>query len=113
MKHSATSDEELLIETLRMVCPGTALYEGLESILRAGTGALIVLGDSEEVLKLVNGGFRIDSDATPAAMYELAKMDGAMILSRDGRRILYADAHLTPDPPIVTVQAGPPRRTAA
>jgi len=112
MKHSATSDEELLIETLRMVCPGTTLYEGLESILRAGTGALIVLGDSEEVLKLVNGGFRIDSDATPAAMYELAKMDGAMILSRDGRRILYANAHLTPDPSIVTVETGTRHRTA-
>ena len=43
-----------------MLAPGTMLYEGLENILRARTGALIVVGDSEQVLDLVDGGFRID-----------------------------------------------------
>lgn len=105
-------EQELLYETLRMVSPGTLLYEGLENILRARTGALIVLGDSEEMLSLVNGGFRIDSDTTPAALYELAKMDGGIILSRDGKRILFANTHLTPDPRIPTVETGTRHRSA-
>ena len=80
--------DELFYKTLRMVSPGTPLHEGLESILRARTGALIVIGDSEEVMSLVNGGFRIDAELNPAALYELAKMDGAIILSSDAKRIL-------------------------
>src|SRR5690606_39760673 len=82
MKDGAKGNEELIRETLRLVSPGTALYEGLENILRARTGALIVVGDSEEVLSLVNGGFRIDTEVNPAALYELAKRDGAPLLSR-------------------------------
>ena len=105
-------ENQLIHETLRLVSPGTLLYEGLENILRARTGALIVIGDSEEVMSLVNGGFRIDSDAYPAALYELAKMDGALILSRDAKRILVANAHLTPDPMIPTVETGSRHRTA-
>lgn len=106
------SGDEFLYETLRKVSPGTTLYEGLESILRARTGALIVVGDSEEVLKLVNGGFRIDSPTDPAALYELAKMDGGIVLSRDAKQILYANTHLTPDPMIPTVETGTRHRTA-
>ena len=30
---------------LELMCPGTALREGLENILRAKTGGLVVLGD--------------------------------------------------------------------
>lgn len=108
----AGKENQLIRETLRLVSPGTMLYEGLENILRARTGALIIVGDSEEVMSLVNGGFRIDTDANPAALYELAKMDGALILSRDARRILFANAHLTPDPMIPTVETGSRHRTA-
>lgn len=107
-----TKEEEILIETLKIVSPGSPLYEGLENILRARTGALVVLGDSEEVLSLVNGGFRIDSETNPASLYELAKMDGALILSRDGKRILHANAHLTPDSSVPTVETGMRHRTA-
>lgn len=95
-----------------MTSPGTQLYEALENILRARTGALIVIGDSEEVLGLAKGGFRIDADANPSALYELAKMDGAIILSRDAKRILLANAHLTPDPMIPTVETGTRHRSA-
>lgn len=107
-----TEDQELLFDTLRMVAPGTVLHEGLENILRARTGALIVLGDGPEVLQLVNGGFQINSETNPSALYELAKMDGAIVLSRDGKRILFANAHLTPDPRIATVETGMRHRTA-
>lgn len=101
-----------LLKTLRMVAPGTVLYEGLENILRAKTGALIVIGDSEEVMKVVDGGFTINADLNPSSLYELAKMDGAIILSADARKILLCNAHLTPDPMIPTTETGTRHRTA-
>lgn len=72
---------EKISKMLQIAAPGTELYEGLENVLRARTGALIVVGDSAEVLSLVKGGFKLDCDFTPFAVYELAKMDGAIILS--------------------------------
>ena len=109
-RHSPEREE--LMETLRLVAPGTGLYEGLENILRARTGALILVGDSEEVMRIVNGGFRIDVELDPACLYELAKMDGALIISSDAKRILVANAHLTPDPLIPTTETGTRHRTA-
>lgn len=99
-------------KVLRQVAPGTPLREGLESILRARTGALIVVSDSPEVMKLVDGGFRLDSEFLPASLYELAKMDGALVLSADARRILYANATLIPDPGIPSTETGIRHRTA-
>ena len=110
MRHS--EEQEALMRTLRLVAPGTSLYEGLENILRARTGALIVVGDSEEVMKIVNGGFRLNTELDPASLYELSKMDGALIISSDARRIVVANAHLTPDPLIPTSETGTRHRTA-
>lgn len=104
--------EARLMRSLRLLAPGTTLYEGLENVLRARTGALIVIGDSEEVLKLCDGGFRIDNELNPANLYELAKMDGAIIISRDARRILLANTHLAPDPLIPSLETGTRHRTA-
>ncbi len=111
MRDDLPMDEEIL-KALRMVAPGTMLYDALEMILRARTGALIVVGDTQAVLDLVNGGFKIDVEMFPAALYELAKMDGAIIMSSDGRRILYANTHLTPDPMIPSQESGARHRTA-
>jgi len=97
---------------LRMIAPGTPLREGLESVLKAKTGGLIVVGDSKEVMSLVDGGFHINSDFLPAYMYELAKMDGAIILSRDCKKILYANTQLIPDPSIPSSETGIRHRTA-
>jgi len=110
MRHS--EEQEALMRTLRLVAPGTSLYEGLENILRARTGALIVMGDSEEVMKIMNGGFRLNTELDPASLYELSKMDGALIISSDARRIAVANAHLTPDPLIPTSETGTRHRTA-
>ena len=104
--------QEELFKVLKMVAPGTTLYEGLENILRARTGALIVVSDSENVMKLVGGGFRINSDFEPSSLYELAKMDGAIVLSSDAKKILVANAHLTPDHLIPTSETGTRHRTA-
>ena len=103
---------EALYKVIKLVAPGTVLYEGLENILRARTGALIVVSDSDPVMKLVDGGFRINTELAPASLYELAKMDGAIILSADARKILVANANLTPDPLIPTSETGTRHRTA-
>ncbi|MBM3707434.1 MAG: DNA integrity scanning protein DisA [Actinobacteria bacterium] len=105
-------EEELLLSSLQRIAPGTDLRTGIEYILQAKTGALIVIGDSEQVLKLVDGGFYIGCTLTPAKFYELAKMDGAIILSHDAARILYANTHLYPNPLIKTAETGTRHRTA-
>ena len=105
-------EEELLLESLKRIAPGTDLRTGIEYMLQAKTGALIVVGDSEQVLKLVDGGFYIGCSFTPAKFYELAKMDGAIILSQNADRILYANTHLYPNPMIKTSETGTRHRTA-
>lgn len=107
-----SADAETLKKTLRLVAPGTPLYEAIEHILRARTGALIVIGDTPEILALCNGGFRIDAEMHAASLYELAKMDGAILLSSDLKRILYVNVQLTPDPMIPTFETGTRHRTA-
>lgn len=97
---------------LKVVAPGTQLREGLENILRAKTGALIVLGDSEEIMKLVDGGFMINAEYNSSYIYELAKMDGAIVLSNDLKRILFANTQLVPDSSIPTFETGTRHRTA-
>ena len=104
--------EGMLLECLKRIAPGTDLRLGLEYILQGKTGGLIVIGDSEEVLKLVNGGFYIGCGFSPNKFYELAKMDGAIILSSNAKRILYANTHLFPNPEIKTSETGTRHRTA-
>lgn len=97
---------------LKIVAPGTNLREGLENILRAKTGGLVVLGDNDEVMKLVDGGFKINSEYTPSYVYELAKMDGAIVISSDFKKIVCANAQLVPDSSIPTFETGTRHRTA-
>ncbi len=104
--------DDTFLQTLKMLSPGGMLQTGLENILRARTGGLLVVGDYPEVLALCNGGFRIDAEFSPAALYELAKMDGAIILSHDAKRILLANTELTPDPATPTTETGTRHRTA-
>jgi diadenylate cyclase len=104
-------DEEIK-NILKMMCPGTALREGLENILKAKTGGLIVLSDSEEVMKIVDGGFYINADYTPSYVYELAKMDGAIVISSDLKKIVCANTQLLPDASITTFETGTRHRTA-
>ncbi len=104
--------DDKLAKVLRSLAPGTAFREGLENVLRARTGGLIVVGDSPQVMSLVDGGFRIDCDFWPSSLYELAKMDGAIIISHDFKRILYANATLVPDPGIPSGETGIRHRTA-
>ncbi len=111
MKNDGNKKEDVL-QYLKKISPGTALRDGLENIVRAKTGALIVVSDAEEVMEIVDGGFNINSEFNPASIYELAKMDGAIVLSEDGRRILYANAQLVPDSSISSKETGTRHRTA-
>ncbi|MFV9511691.1 DNA integrity scanning diadenylate cyclase DisA [Tepidibacillus sp. LV47] len=104
--------EEFIMNVLKLVAPGTFFREGLDNVLRAKTGALIVVGYSNEVMELVDGGFSINCDFTPAHLYELAKMDGAIIISDDLKKILYANTHLNPDSSIPSSETGIRHRTA-
>jgi diadenylate cyclase len=98
--------------TLALMAPGTALRDGLERILRGRTGALIVLGNDRIVESLCTGGFPLDVEFSATRLRELCKMDGAVVLSSDGTRIVRANVHLMPDPSIQTEESGTRHRTA-
>ena len=69
----------LLQSAVRLVSPGQPLRDGLDRILRAKTGALVVVGDGPDVLAICSGGFLLDAEYSPQRLSELAKMDGAII----------------------------------
>lgn len=108
-KEKATEDE--FLNTLKLVAPGTNLRVALDGIVKAGKGALIVL-ENEKLTALMDGGFRINSKFTAQKVIELSKMDAAIILSKDGKRITYANVLLTPDSRIKTSETGTRHKAA-
>jgi diadenylate cyclase len=101
-----------MAEALALVAPGQPLRDGLERVLQANRGALLVVGDGPEVLSISTGGFLFDAEFSPQRLSELAKMDGAIILSADASRIARANVHLTPDASIPTTETGTRHRTS-
>src|ERR1700752_4522206 len=101
-----------MTEALAGVAPGRPLREGLDRILRANMGALIVVGDGPEVLSVCSGGFLLDAEFTPQRLSELSKMDGALILAADCSRVARGNVHLVPVPNIPTSETGTRHRTA-
>ncbi len=101
-----------LLDELRALAPGTPMRDGLERILRGRTGALVVLGEDAVVAEISTGGFALDVPFTPTALRELAKMDGAIVLSDDRQRIVRAGVHLMPDRSVETSETGTRHRTA-
>lgn len=101
-----------ICDVLKFVAPGTPLREGIDNVLRAKTGGLIVLGYNDQMVDIVDGGFFINCEFSSASLYELAKMDGAIILSETGDRILYANTQLVPESSIVSTETGIRHRTA-
>ncbi len=104
--------ERELVAALELLSPGTSLREGIDSIIQGKTGGLIVVGDTPEILNLTEGGFRINSRYTPMRLYELAKMDGAIILSEDMKRIVRANVTLRLNPSIESSETGLRHRAA-
>ncbi|MDF1487739.1 DNA integrity scanning diadenylate cyclase DisA [Tessaracoccus caeni] len=97
---------------LKLLAPGTPLRAGLDRILLGRTGALVVLGNNAQVQALSSGGFQLGVDFTEQALRELAKMDGAIVLSNDLQRIVAAGVQLMPDRDLVTAETGTRHRSA-
>ena len=107
------SKDSSITNILKLIAPGTPIRDGLENILRAKTGALLLITDNNDIIKkVVDGGFTINEDYTSSKLYELAKMDGAIVLSGDLRKILFANAQLIPSHEIQTLETGTRHRTA-
>jgi diadenylate cyclase len=104
--------EPRLVKALEMVAPGTALRDGLDHILHARTGGLILIGDPEELSFMFSGGIKLDIDYAPALLYQVAKMDGAIVLNENVTKIVWANVQLMPDPTILSVETGTRHRTA-
>ncbi|MCX8159122.1 MAG: DNA integrity scanning diadenylate cyclase DisA [Candidatus Pacearchaeota archaeon] len=105
----ATKEE--LYNVLKLVAPGTSLRSALDSIMKTGKGALIVI-ENDSVIPLLDGGFRVNCRFTPQRLVELSKMDGAIIISRDLKRLLDANVLLTPDSKIPTNETGTRHKAA-
>src|SRR5690242_2348504 len=107
-----TRQEPRLVRALEMVAPGTAVREGIDAIGQGRLGALICIGDSEELSFLYSGGIKLGIDYTPALLYQVAKMDGAIVLDAAGEQICWANVQLMPDPTILSMETGTRHRTA-
>ena len=104
--------DKTLLSALKQVAPGTPLRAGIDDIIRAEHGALIVIGDPNALAFLFSGGMRLDLPFSAQILYELAKMDGAIVISRDTQKLVYANVQLMPDPAIPSAETGTRHRTA-
>jgi diadenylate cyclase len=99
-------------DVLKLIAPGTELREAMARMMASHSGALIVVGDDQGVMEIVNGGVELDCDFSSSHLFQVSKMDGAVILSKDLTRIRFANVHLMPDPDIPTREGGTRHRTA-
>ena len=99
-------------DALLMVSPGTKIREAIAAILQSGNGALICIGDTKQLADLSEGGVAINSSYTPQLLYELAKMDGAIILNEDASAIAFANRFLVPNNSIPSDETGTRHRAA-
>src|SRR3954454_13852925 len=93
--------EPRLVKALEMVAPGTALREGLDNILHAHTGGLLVIGDHDELSFLFSGDIKLDVDYSPALLYLLTKMDRGLLPNANATKIAMANVEVTPDPTVL------------
>jgi diadenylate cyclase len=103
---------ETMLDILHLVAPGTVLRAGIERIIKAGKGAIIVMGYDKQVEEMRSGGFQLKAKLTAQHLSEVAKMDGAILLDTAGEHILYANVHLVPDSSVPTMETGTRHRTA-
>jgi len=104
-------EEKDFFDVLKMVAPGTSIRAALDDLLNAGMGSLIVI-DNGNIYGLFEKGFKIYSRFSSQKLVELAKMDGAIILSRDAKRIIYANSVLIPDAQILSKETGTRHKAA-
>ena len=112
-KQEAISPKQRREQALRMCAPGTALRTALDMIIAGHLGALITIGDEDAVIAAGTDGFKLDVSFTASRLFELCKMDGAVVIDKDITKILRANFHLNPDPTLPTAETGTRHRTAA
>ncbi len=100
-------------EAFRMTAPGSPLRHALDMIIAGHMGALICVGDEEKVMASGNDGFPLNISFTSNRLFELSKMDGAIVIDQSLTQILRANYHLNPDPGLPTSETGMRHRTAA
>lgn len=103
-------DEEFY-SILRLVSPGTSLRTALDGIVNSGKGALIV-AENEELIPIIDGGFRVNAKFSSQKLVELSKMDGAIVLSKDMKRINSVNVQLSPSIKIKTSETGTRHKAA-
>lgn len=101
-----------MLEEVAKVAPGTRLREAIDRIIRAQSGALIVIGGEPEIDQDCKGGFHLDIPFHPSLLYELAKMDGAILLDRGVSQIRMANVEMVPRLEAETSESGIRHRTA-
>ena len=105
--------EERIEQAILTTAPGTAVRRALDMIIAGHLGALICVGDTDAVLAAGNDGFPLNISFTANRLFELSKMDGAIVIDRDLTQIMRANFHLNPDPSLPTSETGMRHRTAA
>jgi diadenylate cyclase len=101
-----------VLSAVARIAPGTELRQAIDDIIRSKEGALIVIGEPNDLAFMLSGGMRLDQGFTPQFLYELAKMDGAIIVNTPVTKIAYANVQLMPDPTIPSSETGTRHRTA-
>ena len=101
-----------LLRALEEIAPGTDLRQAIDDVIRSREGALWVVGDPASLSFLYSGGIRLDQPFVPQLLYELSKMDGAIIVNSALTKLAYANVQLMPDPTIPSNETGTRHRTA-
>ncbi|MBU0977176.1 MAG: DNA integrity scanning diadenylate cyclase DisA, partial [Nanoarchaeota archaeon] len=107
----SNATQEEVFAVLKSLAPGTNFRAALDGTLKAGKGGLIIL-ENEHTSQLFDGGFWLNTKFSPQKVIELSKMDGAIILSRDLKKINYANVLLTPSSRISTHETGTRHKAA-
>src|SRR4051794_31586013 len=110
-QHDPRLDSKILSAVSR-IAPGTELRSAIDDVIRSSEGALIVIGDPDELAFLFSGGIKLDVPFTPQLLYELTKMDGAIIVNAGCTKLTHANVQLMPDPTIPSAETGTRHRTA-
>ena len=108
-----TDIQKRMQEAIRLTAPGQPIRTALDMIIAGHLGALICVGDTEHVLAAGNDGFPLNISFTANRLFELSKMDGAIVIDGGLTQILRANFHLNPDPSLATSETGMRHRTAA
>jgi len=112
LAHLSERQDPRLLRAIDAVAPGTDLREGIDNIVHARTGGLIVVGETEDFAFMLSGGIRLYIDYTPAMLYQVAKMDGAILINAEATTISWANVQMMPDPTIHSSETGTRHRTA-